>query len=133
MSRTAAAYGKPRDDADAREEQKKTPSPDAGTNAAAQDAREPEDDGDEEEEKKRGRLPGGGLPAAKWIMILSGTASLIWFAAKVVTRHLVGESLTDSIDVAALSAALTSYAGAYTASALRKAIQMKSENGKEDR
>jgi len=81
----------------------------------------------EEEMRPIGRA----LPAAKWIMILSGTAALIWFAAKIVTRSFVGESLTDSIDVGALAAALSSYAGAYTAGAARKAIlRMEEKDGK---
>ena len=87
----------------------------------------PEYEGDEEETRSFGRA----LPAARWIMILSGTAALVWFAAKIVTRSFVGESLTDSIDVGALAAALTSYAGAYTAGAVRKAIlRMEEKDGK---
>lgn len=74
-------------------------------------------DGEEEETKSVGRA----LPAAKWILILAGTASLVWFAAKIATRAFVGESLTDSIDVAALAAALSSYAGAYIAGVAKKA------------
>ncbi len=135
MSRTAAAYGK------AAEEPDKTDKPDkseksekASKGADAQEkkdsAEEPEDEYDEEE-RERDRISGAGLTAAKWIMILSGTAALVWFAAKVVTRHLVGESLTDSIDVAALSAAFASYAGAYVASAVRKALRLQSSGGKE--
>ena len=74
---------------------------------------------------------GRALPAAKWIMILAGTASLIWFAAKILTREFAGESLTDSIDAGALCAALSSYAGAYIASAVRKAIRKLEEQRKE--
>ncbi|MBE6724556.1 MAG: hypothetical protein E7576_05060 [Ruminococcaceae bacterium] len=65
---------------------------------------------------------GRALPAAKWIMILAGTASLLWFAAKIVTRTFVGESLADSIDVGALAAALSSYSGAYAAETVRKML-----------
>ena len=66
---------------------------------------------------------GRALPAAQWIMILAGTASLVWFGAKILTRTFVGESLTDSIDVGALAAALSSYSGAYVAGAVRKALR----------
>ena len=72
---------------------------------------------------------GRALPAAKWIMILSGTAALLWFTAKILTREFAGESLTDSIDVGALCTALSSYAGAYTAGTARKAILRQEERG----
>ncbi|MBO6052887.1 MAG: hypothetical protein J6Q17_04050 [Clostridia bacterium] len=64
--------------------------------------------------------PGGALPAAKWVLILAGTAELAWFVARILTRNAAGESLSGSIDVTALSAALGSYAGAYAVGVLRK-------------
>ena len=138
MSRTAAAYGKAVEEPDKSDRQDKPDKSEKSEKTAkdtdAQEkknsAEEPADDYDEEEQERE-RMPGAGLTAAKWIMILSGTAALVWFAAKVVTRHLVGESLTDSIDVAALAAAFASYAGAYVASAVRKALRMQSSGGKE--
>ncbi len=137
MSRTAAAYGKASeetDKADRPDKPDKSEKPEKSTDVQENknSGEEPADDYDEdEEEREREKAPGAGLTAAKWIMILSGTAALVWFAAKVVTRHLVGESLTDSIDVAALTAAFTSYAGAYVASAARRALRMRSSEGKE--
>lgn len=131
-SSTAAAFGTP-DGGEAAGGGKKItaknlPAPQLGDSAPApkpaKKEAEPEDSIPEEEHAEEPAVSfGRALPAAKWIMILAGTASLIWFAAKILTREFAGESLTDSIDAGALCAALSSYAGAYTASAARKAIQ----------
>lgn len=136
-SSTAAAFG-PVDAGDKGGGKKITaknlPAPQFGDSQpvqkAAAEAPQPADLAQEEELASSPALSfGRALPAAKWIMILSGTVSLLWFAAKILTREFAGESLTDSIDVGALCTALSSYAGAYTAGAARKAILRLEERG----
>ena len=129
-SSTAAAYRTP--DAEEKSGGKKVtaknlPAPQFGDSAPVPKASNADEDPEESaaEEERAGETVltfGRALPAAKWIMILTGTASLLWFAAKILTREFAGESLTDAIDVGALCASLASYAGAYTAGAARKAI-----------
>lgn len=140
-SSTAAAFG-PVDAGDKGAGKKITaknlPAPQFGNSQpvrkAAEEEPQPADSVREEEIPASPAITfGRALPAAKWIMILSGTAALLWFAAKILTREFAGESLTDSIDVGALCTALSSYAGAYTAGAARKAILwMEERTGERD-
>lgn len=139
-SSTAAAFG-PVDAGDKgggkRITAKNLPAPQFGNSqpirkAAAEEENQPADTVQDEEIQASPAVSfGRALPAAKWIMILAGTAALLWFAAKILTREFAGESLTDSIDVGALCTALSSYAGAYTAGAAGKAIRRLEEQAGE--
>ena len=118
---------KPGGDADPAPVEKQTPASKAadkllGTKTGRQTELPDENAGWTADDPDDAQPVGRGLSTAKWIMILAGTASLLWFAARIVTRTFVGESLADSIDVGALAAALSSYSGAYIADTVRKAL-----------
>ena len=118
QSRLAAAYGKPAEPSPAPAEQKEADEP----------ASLPEETEGEDTPKT---APGRALPAAKWALILSGTTAVVWFAAKILTRELAGESLTDSIDVPSLCVSLSSYAGAYVADVMGKVLRERDTEDKE--